>query len=113
MATILSSLTGRNRLPTLRSSLSFNFLPRTILTSSSSARVPLRMDEQQAHGQHSASKDQWKKRAPYRIHEPNDKFNALYEANCHCGQVKYQLSRQEPLDSKLCHCTTCQTQHGR
>jgi len=54
----------------------------------------------------------WKKRPPYSIHESNDKFKARYEANCHCGKVKYQLSRQEPLDSKLCHCTTCQTQHG-
>lgn len=54
----------------------------------------------------------WKKRAPYRIHEKNEDFNALYEASCHCGTVKYQLSREIPLDSKLCHCTTCQTQHG-
>jgi hypothetical protein len=54
----------------------------------------------------------WKKRAPYRIHEPNEHFNALYEANCHCGRVEYQLNREKPLDSKLCHCTTCQTQHG-
>lgn len=54
----------------------------------------------------------WKKRAPYRIHEKNEHFKALYDAACHCGKVKYQLSREKPLDSKLCHCTTCQTQHG-
>lgn len=55
---------------------------------------------------------QWKQRAPYRIHEKNEGFKALYEAACHCGKVRYQLSREKPLDSKLCHCTTCQTQHG-
>lgn len=55
---------------------------------------------------------EWKKRAPYRIHEKNEGFKALYDASCHCGRVKYQLSREKPLESKLCHCTTCQTQHG-
>ena len=53
-------------------------------------------------------KHEWKLRAPYRFHEPNEHFNARYEAGCHCGKVKYQLSRDEPLDSKLCHCTTCE-----
>jgi hypothetical protein len=55
---------------------------------------------------------EWKQRPPYRIHEKNEDFDVKYEANCHCGRVQYQLSRREPLDSKLCHCTTCQTQHG-
>lgn len=53
--------------------------------------------------------EEWKKRAPYRIHESNEHFKARYEASCHCGKVQYELSREEPLDSKLCHCTTCQT----
>ncbi|KZV68838.1 hypothetical protein PENSPDRAFT_581773 [Peniophora sp. CONT] len=57
-------------------------------------------------------KHEWKTRPPYRIHESNDKFDVKYEANCHCERVHYQLSRAEPLDSKLCHCTTCQTQHA-
>lgn len=70
------------------------------------------MDKDQSRGTETTGLSEWKQRAPYRIHEDNDKFNALYEANCHCGKVKYQLSRKEPLDSKLCHCTTCQTQHG-
>ena len=71
------------------------------------------MDSSQARDKYSTEGlNEWKKRAPYRIHEPNEKFPVRYEANCHCGKVKYQLSRQEPLDSKLCHCTTCQTQHG-
>lgn len=54
----------------------------------------------------------WKKRPPYRIHDDNDKFPVKYEASCHCGRVEYQLSRETPLDCKLCHCTTCQVQHG-
>jgi len=61
---------------------------------------------------HAEGLNEWKSRAPYSIHESNDKFNAIYEASCHCGRVKYELSRKEPLDSKLCHCTTCQTQHA-
>jgi hypothetical protein len=55
----------------------------------------------------------WKTKAPYKIHESNEHFKARYEAACHCGKVEYELSREEPLDSKLCHCTTCQTQHGK
>lgn len=70
------------------------------------------MDKDQSRGESTTGLSEWKKRAPYRVHEPNDNFKALYEANCHCGKVKYQISRKEPLDSKLCHCTTCQTQHG-
>lgn len=69
-------------------------------------------DQDQGREQHAEGKNEWKKRPPYRVHEPDEHFDVKYEANCHCGRVKYQLSREEPLDSKLCHCTTCQTQHG-
>lgn len=71
-----------------------------------------RMDPAQARNESTTGKEAWKKRAPYRVHEPNENFDVKYEANCHCGKVKYQLNRKEPLDSKLCHCTTCQTQHA-
>jgi hypothetical protein len=57
--------------------------------------------------------DGWKERPPYSIRSPNANARCLHEASCHCGTVKYQLSREIPLDSKLCHCTTCQTQHGQ
>ena len=57
--------------------------------------------------------NEWKFRAPYKIHESSDKFNAIYEASCHCGRVQYQLSREKPLDAKYCHCTTCQRLHGK
>lgn len=66
----------------------------------------------QSRGEETEGKSAWKQRAPYRVHDDMKDFDVKYEANCHCGRVSYQLSRREPLDSKLCHCTTCQTQHG-
>ena len=59
------------------------------------------------------SLDEWKTRAPYRIHENTEDFKVRYEGSCHCGRVKYQLSRETPLAAKYCHCTTCQTLHGK
>ncbi|KAI4176516.1 MAG: hypothetical protein LQ346_007879 [Caloplaca aetnensis] len=56
--------------------------------------------------------NEWKHRAPYRVHHKNEHFNARYEGSCHCGKVTYQLSREKPLDAKYCHCTTCQKIHG-
>jgi hypothetical protein len=70
------------------------------------------MSKDQSRGQSTTGISEWKQRAPYKVHDKNENFDVKYEANCHCGKVKYQLSRREPLDSKLCHCTTCQTQHG-
>ena len=70
------------------------------------------MDNKQARGESTTGSSEWKQRPPYRVHEKNSDFDVKYEANCHCGKVQFQLSRKEPLDSKLCHCTTCQTQHG-
>lgn len=78
---------------------------RTFATTS--AMDPHEVDKESKEGL-----NDWKIRPPYKMHEPNEHFEARYEAACHCGKVEYQLSRQEPLDSKLCHCTTCQTQHG-
>ncbi|MCJ1380745.1 hypothetical protein MMC17_003854 [Xylographa soralifera] len=37
--------------------------------------------------------DDWKHRAPYKVHENDKNFNVRYEGGCHCGRVKYQLSR--------------------
>lgn len=88
-----------------------SFKAVTPLTSSSSIRS-ITMDKDQSRGESTEGISEWKKRAPYKVHDSNDNFKARYEASCHCGKVKYQLSREEPLDSKLCHCTTCQTQHG-
>ncbi|KAL1297771.1 hypothetical protein AAFC00_006308 [Neodothiora populina] len=70
------------------------------------------MDKSNPNAGDSSKPQEWQKRAPYSIHDENSDFKARYEASCHCGKVKYQLSRDAPLDSKLCHCTTCQTQHA-
>ncbi|PNS16537.1 hypothetical protein CAC42_271 [Sphaceloma murrayae] len=70
------------------------------------------MGKNQDRGEETDGLSEWKQRAPYRIHEPNEDFHVRYEGSCHCGRVKYQLSREEPLSSKFCHCTTCQTQHA-
>jgi hypothetical protein len=58
------------------------------------------------------SHNEWKFRVPYKVHENDKNFKALYEGSCHCGRVQYQLSRKKPLDAKFCHCSTCQTLHG-
>ena len=65
-------------------------------------------DDGALEGEH----NQWKFRAPYRIHEDDSHFHARYEGSCHCGRIHYQLSRERPLDAKYCHCTTCQKIHG-
>lgn len=57
--------------------------------------------------------NEWKFNAPYKVHENDENFNALYEGGCHCGRVKYQLSKEKPLNAKFCHCTTCQVLHGK
>lgn len=56
--------------------------------------------------------DKWKHREPYRIHQSDEKFSVKWRGGCHCGRVKFQLSRERPLVSKYCHCTTCQRLHG-
>jgi hypothetical protein len=56
--------------------------------------------------------DQWKHREPYKVHENDSDFKAIWTAQCHCGKVQYQLSREKPLSAKYCHCTTCQRLHG-
>ena len=56
--------------------------------------------------------DEWKHKEPYRVHDSDDEFDVKWQGGCHCGRVKYQLSREVPLDAKYCHCTTCQRLHG-
>ena len=61
----------------------------------------------------SSDQDEWKHKEPYKIHgQDNDDFEPKWTGGCHCGRVKYQLSREVPLDAKYCHCTTCQKLHG-
>ncbi len=54
----------------------------------------------------------WKHRAPYRVRDSDPEFHVRYEASCHCGKIRYQLSREKPLAAKYCHCHTCQKLHG-
>ncbi|KAK3047845.1 hypothetical protein LTR09_010820 [Extremus antarcticus] len=64
------------------------------------------------NGEQVPEKELWKYREPYMVHERDEEFKAIYDGSCHCGEVKFQLSREYPLASKLCHCTTCQKQHA-
>jgi hypothetical protein len=66
----------------------------------------------QAGGTTHHEKDQWKHREPYRVHDKAENFDVKWEGGCHCGKVTYQLSRDKPLASKYCHCSTCQRLHG-
>ncbi|ORY65152.1 Mss4-like protein [Pseudomassariella vexata] len=60
-----------------------------------------------------SSGESWKQQPPYR-HSKEDaaKFDKKHEASCHCGRVKYWLSRDAPLVAKYCHCRGCQVLHG-
>lgn len=85
----------------------------SILNTTRYSSSTLNMSNQDPHSESTSGIHEWKRRAPYRVHDANEDFKSLYEASCHCGKVQYQLAREKPLDSKLCHCTTCQTQHGK
>jgi hypothetical protein len=39
------------------------------------------------------------------------KFVVTYQASCFCGTVRYEVGA-DPVDAKICHCTTCQRLHG-
>lgn len=39
-------------------------------------------------------------------------FKAVYGGSCFCDRVKFEISRERPLDAKFCHCPTCQRLHG-
>ncbi|KAI2603707.1 Mss4-like protein [Hypoxylon sp. NC1633] len=60
---------------------------------------------------HSTSED-WKSAPPYRTTSSNASFVKQWTAHCHCGRVRYWLSRDAPLASKFCHCVDCQALHG-
>lgn len=72
-------------------------------------------DTKDLHDGMEASESDWKSQAPYREYQEGEGFDlkdVKHEASCHCGRVQYQLNRDVPLDSKLCHCADCQVQHG-
>lgn len=55
----------------------------------------------------------WRTAHPYvKPSDDDDGFKAEWEGSCHCGSVKYLLSREKPLSSKYCHCVDCQRMHA-
>ncbi|KAI5460892.1 Mss4-like protein [Mariannaea sp. PMI_226] len=58
----------------------------------------------------------WKCRPPYQKPDTRsperETFERKIEGSCHCGKVKYWLSRDIPLSSKYCHCRDCRVLHG-
>ena len=109
----------------------FSIVPRT---ASSSLQATSRLRQLQSHTLHRTMADNassyrgngdngddgstegelnaWKHRPPYKVHDNDPNFYNRYEGSCHCGKIRYQLSREKPLDAKFCHCTTCQKIHG-
>ncbi|MCJ1330763.1 hypothetical protein MMC10_007450 [Thelotrema lepadinum] len=61
---------------------------------------------------------EWKHNAPYRMHESNEHFDAVFDAECHCGRVQYSLSREVPLArscfqwAAILHKTDINFKHG-
>ncbi|KAH6604498.1 hypothetical protein Trco_006205 [Trichoderma cornu-damae] len=52
----------------------------------------------------------WKTQPPYQ--KPDQAFRKVLQGVCHCGKVKYWLSKDSPLASKYCHCNDCKVIHG-
>jgi hypothetical protein len=74
---------------------------------------PIPKSPETAHSKQSHySSEEWKYKPPYRVHDSPDDLPVKHKASCHCGKVKYRLSREKPLAAKFCHCTTCQIIHG-
>ena len=38
-------------------------------------------------------------------------FSVKYQASCYCRAVRFEVCN-DPVDSKMCHCTVCQKLHG-
>lgn len=80
-------------------------------------RALARQDKSMAESQPSANSSppgtsDWKFQPPYRTISGNLDFDKKWTAHCHCGRIKYWLSRDKPLASKFCHCIDCQALHG-
>lgn len=110
--------------PSLSTPSLFPLFPRHLISKSRACRfantmAPSKEEKQAATLKGNSKEDlegehnEWKFRAPYKVHDDAEDFRVLYEGGCHCGRVRYQLSRDKPLDAKYCHCTTCQTLHGK
>ncbi|KKY38814.1 hypothetical protein UCDDA912_g01181 [Diaporthe ampelina] len=79
--------------------------------SSSPANPELRST---VHGEETVKEEDiaWRTAHPYEQPSDDDDFKAEWEGSCHCGSIKYHLSREKPLSSKYCHCVDCQRMHA-
>lgn len=53
--------------------------------------------------------EEWQHNPPYRF---DKSVKGIWKGKCHCGQIRYELTRRKPLAVKFCHCTGCQVLHG-
>ena len=61
---------------------------------------------------HNAEVEDYTKRPPYLL-QPLQEFGEIkWHAQCQCGEVKYALRRERPLNAKFCHCRQCQVLHA-
>lgn len=90
----------------------FSSMPPKKGNSQTNGTVALDAHQYQSGDTTHRKQDEWKHREPYAIHGDNENFPVKWKGTCHCGKVKYSLSRDKPLASKYCHCTTCQRLHG-
>jgi hypothetical protein len=61
---------------------------------------------------HNSEVEDYTRRPPYLL-QPLQEFGEVkWHAQCQCGQVKYALRRERPLNAKFCHCRQCQVLHG-
>ncbi|KAI5302452.1 hypothetical protein KEM56_000689 [Ascosphaera pollenicola] len=56
--------------------------------------------------------ENWKNQPPYGGFGAEKARTAEWSGGCHCGRIKYEIYKKQPLDVKFCHCTTCQKMHG-
>ncbi|OTB00201.1 hypothetical protein M426DRAFT_66271 [Hypoxylon sp. CI-4A] len=65
-------------------------------------------------GEIRGSIEDWKAKPPYQTAPRGSEhlFDKRWTAHCHCGRVRYWLSREKPLATKFCHCVDCQALHG-
>ncbi|KAI0009607.1 Mss4-like protein [Xylariaceae sp. FL0662B] len=56
--------------------------------------------------------EKWKSKPPYRVTPADEQSDKRWMARCHCGRIRYWLSREKPLAAKFCHCVGCQALHG-
>lgn len=56
--------------------------------------------------------EDWKHRPPYQMQDLKEFGQIKWRAHCECGQVKYSIRRDVPLNGKACHCRGCQVMHA-